>query len=346
MPIALGTGDTIGGKVDAGSDVNYFIDGDQISGGADVYDLLATAQLTTTPTTLYTVPASTSAIIGHIRLVNTGTSSRVVSIYRNSNTTGGLWFQGTLNAGESAEWTDGLGWVVYDSTGAWKEAQALANGYALKSFTEIAQGTTTYTPPAGVRALMVHCVGAGGGGGGVSSAASNAACGGGGGGGAYSRKWVTAPKSSYTVAVGTGGTAGANTGGNGGAGGDTTFDSPAVCTAKGGALGTGQTAGTTVAGAAGGLGGAAGSGVGDQLIDGDPGGPGMRFSGTQGVAGIGGHGAGPFGGGGATAPSAGGAGNVGKQWGGGGSGGLVLNGSAAAVGGAGSNGRLIVEEYF
>lgn len=347
MSLALAATDTIAGKVDAGTDVNYFLDGDELTGTTDAYKVTATGQLSTTAGTLYTPGASKSAIVGHIRVVNTNTTTtRIVTLSRNGTATTNQWAVLTLGPSESAEWVDGQGWLLYDSNGAVKERQNLINGYALKSVSEIAQGTTTYTPPSGVRALMVHGVGAGGGGGGASSAASSAACPGGGGGGAYTRKWVTSPKSSYTVAVGTGGSAGANTGGNGGTGGDTTFDSPSVCTAKGGSGGTGQTAGTTVAGAGGGAGGAAASGVGDTLIDGNAGGTGFRFSGTQGQSGYGGASDGNFGGGGAASPAAGGAGSVGKQWGGGGSGALVLNASAAAAGGAGSNGRLIVEEYF
>jgi hypothetical protein len=73
MPLALKDGDTIGGKVDGGAEVNYFIDGDQITSGSDDYDLLATGQLSTVAAALYTVPASKNAIVGHIRLVNTHT---------------------------------------------------------------------------------------------------------------------------------------------------------------------------------------------------------------------------------------------------------------------------------
>lgn len=346
MPLALKDSDTISGKVDAGTDCNYFIDGDQITAGADDYDLLATGQLSTSAAALYTVPGSKNAIVGHVRIVNTNsTTTRVVTLYRNGTATGNEWAYLRLGPLESAEWVDGEGWQTYDSNGLVKENQTMPQGYALKSITEIAQGTTSYTPPTGVRALLVHALGAGGGGGGCSTAAAAGAAGGGGGGGAYSRKWVTNPKSSYTVAVGDGGTAGANTGGTGGNGGDTTFDSPSVCTAKGGLGGVGQVQAATVASVAGGAGGAAASGVGDTFIDGNEGTAGFRLSGTQAIPGDGGPGAGPFGGG-KVGTDANGAGVAGKQWGAGGSGALVQNNSAAAVGGVGAKGRLVVEEYF
>jgi hypothetical protein len=219
MPLALAATDTLAGKVDAGSDVNYFIDGDELTGTTDAYKVAATGQLSTTAGTLYTPGTSKSAIVGTVRLVNTSAATnRICTLYRNGTATGNIWAVLSLAAGESAEWVDAQGWRIYDSNGNVKEAQSLVNGYAIKSVSEIAQGTTTYTPPTGVRALLVHCVGAGGGGGGVTTVASNAAAGGGGAGGGYSRKLILAPKSSYTVAVGSGGTAGANTGGTGGTG--------------------------------------------------------------------------------------------------------------------------------
>jgi hypothetical protein len=268
-----------------------------------------------------------------------------VTLYRNGTTSGVEWAYFVLGPLESAEWVDGQGWALYDSNGLLKENQTMPQGYALKSITEIAQGTTSYTPPTGVRALMVHAIGAGGGGGGCTSSAAAGAGGGGGGSGAYSRKWVTSPKTSYTVAVGDGGTAGANTGGTGGNGGDTTFDSPSVCTAKGGSGGVGQTANTTVASVAGGAGGLASSGLGDTVVDGNEGTAAFRLSGTQVIPGDGAPGPGPFGGG-RVGTDANGAGVTGKQWGGSGSGALVQNASAAAAGGVGAKGRLIIEEYF
>jgi hypothetical protein len=102
-------------------------------------------------------------------------------------------------------------------------------GYPFLSRTIIVNGTTSYTPPANVKALDVEGVGGGGGGGGTTTAAASAAAGGGGGGGAYAKSFIiTIPASPITVAVGAGGSAGAATGANGGTGGDTSFNSGAV----------------------------------------------------------------------------------------------------------------------
>jgi hypothetical protein len=156
--------------------------------------------------------------------------------------------------------------------------------YRLIKVTHVFQGTTTYTPTAGAKALFVECVGGGGSGGGAASSTggTNNSVGGGGGAGGYSAVWLTgaAVKASYTVQVGAGGTA-ATAGNNAGnAGTDTTFDSPSVCTAKAGAAGGGGGASATALGTrgTGGAGGLASGGVGDLKTDGGGGAAGVVFS--------------------------------------------------------------------
>ncbi len=214
----------------------------------------------------------------------------------------------------------------------------------------------TYTPGDGTNlpdALYVECIGGGGAGGGAASSTggTNNSVGGGGGGGAYSAKWVVgaAVKSSYTVTIGLGGTAGTAGSNPGNAGGDSTFDSPSICTAKGGSGGgAGGASGTALGGrGAPGSGGAAASGVGDLLVDGDSGDWGIVFSvvaATGMISGKGGMSAGGPGGGGGKAIQASAAGNPGLLYGGGGSGGA----DAAAtnrVGGVGGVGTIRVWEF-
>ncbi|MGI8906150.1 MAG: glycine-rich domain-containing protein [Candidatus Sumerlaeaceae bacterium] len=71
-------------------------------------------------------------------------------------------------------------------------------------------GVSTFVAPRGVKAVMVEVWGAGGGGGaGFPTESLTGASGGGGGGGGYVRGWIPVKqKQSYTVTVGTGGTAG------------------------------------------------------------------------------------------------------------------------------------------
>jgi hypothetical protein len=202
---------------------------------------------------------------------------------------------------------------------------------------------TTFTPTIGVKAMYVECFGGGGAGGGAATSSSQVSVGSGGGAGAYSAVYLTGTlKSSYAYVIGAGGTGVSGTTGN--AGTDTTFDSPSVCTAKGGGGGTTMAAGTGATDTGGsGLGGAGGSGVGDLKLGGGYGSYGFRFSATTGMGGQGAAsmfgmgGTGRFVAGGA---AGGGSGAIGT--GGGGAG----TGSTAAAGGGGVAGLIRVTEFF
>lgn len=205
---------------------------------------------------------------------------------------------------------------------------------------------TPYVPTNGTRALYVECWGAGGGGAGCATAVTNAAAAGGGGSGAYSAVWLTGAqvKASFTVgvgALGAGGVAGAN---NGGVGGDTTFDSPSVCTAKGG---LGGIADTVAAGPrVGGLGGAPGlaaSGVGDLKVSGNPGDEGLALAAAQAVSGSGGPA--PVMGGAGQGLKTQGAGGAATGFAAGGAGACILSGGASVAGGNGAAGTIRVWEF-
>ncbi len=182
-----------------------------------------------------------------------------------------------------------MAWSTYDANGL--PLGSAPPGFKLLSITYIQQGTTSYTVPAWCRMVRVWCVGAGAQGGGVATAATNSGAGGGGGGGAISMKEIVTPKlTAFTVAVGAGGSTSGTGATTGQVGGDTTFDSPAVCTAKGGAGGIGDTIATIHVGGLGGAGGASASGVGDLKMDGGPGDVGLALAAAQGVSGNGGAG--------------------------------------------------------
>jgi hypothetical protein len=202
----------------------------------------------------------------------------------------------------------------------------------------------TYTPTTGVRTIKVECVGGGGGGGGAKAAASTATTGGGGGGGGYAMLMITSSiKGSYTFVIGAAGAAGTATPTAGGNGGDTTFDSPSICTGSGGGGGgfssTGS-GGATFAGS-GGNGGIAAAGL-------------FGFTGSLGEVGLiltlaicrgGAGGAAPLGGGSTQGAINAAAGGVGRNYGAGG-GGAASNSATGFAGGAGTQGYLLITEYF
>lgn len=220
-------------------------------------------------------------------------------------------------------------WILF---GALETTQS---GYMLGSV-QVFTSSGTWTRPSGCAAVRVRVVGGGGGGGGVTGASSQAADGGGGGAGGFAEKWVISGLSdTVAVTVGAGG-AGGVAGSNGTAGGNSHFGGYA--TAEGGLGGATMTAGTSATSVAGGAG---GNGVsGDHNVRGGTGHRGLRFSGSAGVSGAGGDSHEGRGGG----PNVNNVGENATGYGGGGGGGASIG--VSRVGGDGSPGVVIVEEYY
>lgn len=211
---------------------------------------------------------------------------------------------------------------------------------------QVFSATGTYTPTPGCNRALVRMVGAGGGGGGVANSSSaQTAVGGGGASGDYFEKYVDPgayPLVGGAVTIGAAGAAGANTGASGGTGGDTTIViAGTTYTAKGG-TGGGNTGSALTAQVVAGGASQAGSSTGDVTIPAEAGGPGNTQSGTLGISGFGGNS--PWGSGGA-GKIVQGAGTAGAGFGAGGAGGLSINAGGAVTGGAGTAGRVIVDEY-
>jgi len=203
----------------------------------------------------------------------------------------------------------------------------------------------TYTPTTGVRTIKVECVGGGGGGGGAKAAASTATTGGGGGGGGYAVFFITSSiKGSYTFIIGAAGAAGTATPTAGGNGGDTSFDSPSICTATGGGGGgfssTGS-GGATFAGT-GGAGGSGSAGLYSLAAGFGEVGVILTLAICRGGAGAA---AAALGGGSTQGAINAAAGTVGRNYGGGGSG-AASNSATGFAGGAGTQGYLLITEYF
>lgn len=207
---------------------------------------------------------------------------------------------------------------------------------------QVLSGAGTYTPPPGCTYIEVEAVGAGGGGAGAptGAATTNGSAGPGGGGGGYFRKSITSLDTSYAYDVGSGGAGGAAGANNGSSGGNTTFGTLAA---------NGGTGGVAVAQAisgvsAGPVGGTATGG--DINISGDSGGPGYwtSFEFLGGSSGSSQLGARCVQVGGKSTGSA--AGNNGLNYGCGGGGAYVAGVATPRAGGNGSNGTIIVNEYY
>lgn len=215
---------------------------------------------------------------------------------------------------------------------------------AIRYFT--VPGSGTYTPPAGVRAILVEGVGGGGGGGGADGQGTGtAAMAGSGGGGGYFLKFLTSLAASYSYAVGSGGNGGSAGANNGGSGNSTTFSASGVSlTANGGLGGPGSTGGTSLAGV-GGTGGS--SSGGDINLEGGNGTISRVIGGARFQLSLPGRGAGPFGGmPRRSSTTAGVNGTDGQLYGGGGGGASgQVDTTGNTAGGAGAHGCIRITEY-
>lgn len=238
-----------------------------VTGGTQVVHVHASwldnAAGTITPTRLNTIisSATTTTVVGSpaasaqrnvkfLSIQNTDASASVaITVQHTDGTTAVQLFKATLPAGWTASYNDLEGWFCVDAAGG-RVVNPL-QGRLLK--TSLLTSGTSFTTGPSTNSLRLRLQAAGGQGGGCS--ATIGCVGGGGGSGSYA-EWVVAvtPNTTYTYAIGAGGSTG-GTGANGQAGGNTTFTVGATtCTANGG--GGGNNGGSISVPVLGGTGGA------------------------------------------------------------------------------------------
>lgn len=125
--ITLATGNTIAGDSDAASVVTCTIFGMELNGTTEVYKVLYQGQLPSSVGTLYTAPASNTAFVRSIVLVNTDSVARVFQLFCNGTAAANaITSIHTLQAGECAVYEDGQGWKFYDINGQLKQSTGQA----------------------------------------------------------------------------------------------------------------------------------------------------------------------------------------------------------------------------
>lgn len=273
--------------------------------------------------------------------VSSGKILNLVTCEINSSNTNAITGAGTLN----------YSFVTFTGSSSGHNVTTEVNYATLEAaFTNVViqkfTGNGTYTPTTGMKKCQIECVGGGGAGGGanITSAAQNS-IGAGGGGGEYTKAIFSAATvgTSQAVTVGAGGTGVSAGTGNTGA----TTSVGALITAIGGSGGTAAASGATTGTAAGGIGGTGGTGS-TVAIPGGKGGTGLFYFGQFDWGGDGGNSQL-----GANAPKgiinvAGGTvtGTAGALYGTGGTGAMNGISQAAATGGAGAAGIVVITEYI
>lgn len=152
--LTLATADTLAGVAQTASKVTCTVYGMELNGTTEVYKVLAQLQLAAAAATIYTVPASNTAFVRSITVVNTDTvNTQTFQLFR-----GGLIAANaitpniTLPAGGMAMYEDGYGWEIMTAAGVIQSVIAAsranlsadARGW---SFLGSATGATTTVGP-------------------------------------------------------------------------------------------------------------------------------------------------------------------------------------------------------
>jgi len=117
MSLALETGQTLRGVAGSATSITYTVMGDEVSGGTDAFKVLAQGQLPAVIGTLYTVPASTQAIIKTIHLANPTGSAVTAKLAIGGTADANVILPPiSIMAGGFAIYADD-GWRAYDNQG-------------------------------------------------------------------------------------------------------------------------------------------------------------------------------------------------------------------------------------
>lgn len=107
----LQTADTIAGVASAASKLTITIFGMELNGSTETYKVLYQGQLPSSATTIYTVPASNTAFVKTITVVNTDTVDQTFTIYRGGTSASNqITPNYSISSGGSAVYEDGIGW--------------------------------------------------------------------------------------------------------------------------------------------------------------------------------------------------------------------------------------------
>lgn len=235
---------------------------------------------------------------------------------------------------------DVLGVVIWDQLVSTAPSASIPTSFpGLLLATQTFTSSSTYTPTPGTTKIKVRAIGGGGAGGaGVANSSTAMSCGSGGASGSWAEALYFSAFSGTVITIGAGATGGAS---SGTAGGTTSFGALLVCPGGGGGPSIQLPTSTTFSAAAQASAGAAPTGSGITFGARGVYGPCGLLTGSAVVSGQGASS--PYGGGGGN--SSNGAGGAAIGYGAGGGGGASIASGGLQLGGSGTNGIVIIEEY-
>ena len=116
--LTLATTNTLAGGASVASQLTCTVMGMELNGSTETYKVIYQGQLANSATTIYTVPASTTAFIKTITIVNNDTAVRTFSLYVNGTAAANkITPTYEVPAGGQAVYEDGCGWSFFTANG-------------------------------------------------------------------------------------------------------------------------------------------------------------------------------------------------------------------------------------
>jgi len=116
--LTLATTNTLAGGASVASQLTCTVMGMELNGTTETYKVIYQGQLASSATTIYTVPASTTAFIKTITIVNNDTAVRTFSLYVNgTGAANKITPTYEIPAGGQAVYEDGSGWSFFTANG-------------------------------------------------------------------------------------------------------------------------------------------------------------------------------------------------------------------------------------
>lgn len=152
--LTLAAADTLAANAQTATTVTVSVFGMELVGTTETYKVLYQGQPGTSVATIYTVPASTTAFIKSISIVNTASTAQTFALYRGGTAAANRLTPDVSLPGKGwAEFEDGQGWQVYNAFGQLLSNPQIGSKQLAQTAIPVTE-TTVYTVPTGTMAIV------------------------------------------------------------------------------------------------------------------------------------------------------------------------------------------------